>query len=905
MDLVSGSAQFLRVSLSHRFNVALRFALLIVFMLAVFPLVASAGPGNTLGFVQVDFSVPQTPQTSVTVAYTNAQTAGDLNVVVVGWNDSTAKISSVTDSNGNAYVLAVGPTVQSGTATQAIYYAKNIAAAAANNNKVKVTFSMRATFPDVRIAEYGGIDPTAPVDVVAAAQGTTGNSNSGSVTTTSPNDLLVGANLVQGITSGPGPGYTSRVITTQDGDILEDEIVTTVGSYSATAPNSGAWIMQMVAFRAAGSGLGVSPSITSANNTTFAVGAAGTFTVTTMGTPTPSLTESGALPSGVTFKDNGNGTGTLSGTPASGTGGTYSLTFTASNGVGTPANQSFTLTVNLVAAPSIANLSTTSGPVGTPVTIAGTNFGAAQGTSTVTFNGTAATPTIWSPTSIVAPVPGGATTGNVVVTVGGQASNGLTFSVTTTSPGEPTLVQHVSGSNTRDNALGSPYCYTQILPNPTTAGNAVIVGFTFNGSNVPLTPTVTDDKNNSYTIEEIFDGATNGATSAQSIGLAAAFNVTAGARVISVCFPSTPGFGGAYLAVMASEFSNVVGIDGSGTGVSSSGTSVAAGNLTPSVADDLIYQITFSDSDNQSSFTAGSQSNITWNLLSADLKDGLAAQYGVYTSLATISPTMSMGTSQSFVSAAVLFTTGTAGSVPTGMRIVHLQHESICGVATCGSTFPNPLSLQFPSTGNLLVALSGGGNPACTMSSMTDSSSNSWVQAGSTYQYSGGGGMDTVQIFYAGDAITSTGLNLTVNFSNGSCDWSILLYDVANAAASPLDTTNGGTGNQGPTTGTLTVPYTITPAQSGELIFTDIIWDYNTAVGLSSDRGTSYFDANMFSGEPTNGPEPVDQNNGWGHAVSTSTSAITFTWDQLINSRDSGPFASMAAAFKAADPPAN
>ena len=54
------------------------------------------------------------------------------------------------------------------------------------------------------------------------------------------------------------------------------------------------------------------------------------------------------------------------------------------------------------------------------MTIAGTNFGATQGTSTVTFNGTAGTPTSWSGTSIVVPVPSGATTGNVVVTVEGR-----------------------------------------------------------------------------------------------------------------------------------------------------------------------------------------------------------------------------------------------------------------------------------------------------------------------------------------------------------------------------------------------------------------------------------------------------------------------------------------------------
>ena len=71
------------------------------------------------------------------------------------------------------------------------------------------------------------------------------------------------------------------------------------------------------------------------------------------------------------------------------------------------------------ATPNIVSLGPASGPVGTSVTITGTNFGTTQGTSTVTFNGTAATPTSWSATSIVVPVPSGATTGNVVVTVGG------------------------------------------------------------------------------------------------------------------------------------------------------------------------------------------------------------------------------------------------------------------------------------------------------------------------------------------------------------------------------------------------------------------------------------------------------------------------------------------------------
>ena len=67
--------------------------------------------------------------------------------------------------------------------------------------------------------------------------------------------------------------------------------------------------------------------------------------MTTTGFPTSALTETGALPAGVTFVDNGDGTATLAGTPAAGTGGTYPLTITAANGVTPDATQSFTLTV--------------------------------------------------------------------------------------------------------------------------------------------------------------------------------------------------------------------------------------------------------------------------------------------------------------------------------------------------------------------------------------------------------------------------------------------------------------------------------------------------------------------------------------------------------------------------------
>ena len=83
-------------------------------------------------------------------------------------------------------------------------------------------------------------------------------------------------------------------------------------------------------------------------------------------------------------------------------------------------------------APVIRKLKPGLGAVGTVVKIKGSHFGASQGDSTVTFNGVSAEPVSWSDTKIKAPVPVGATTGPVVVTVNGQASSGIEFTVTAT-----------------------------------------------------------------------------------------------------------------------------------------------------------------------------------------------------------------------------------------------------------------------------------------------------------------------------------------------------------------------------------------------------------------------------------------------------------------------------------------
>lgn len=90
----------------------------------------------------------------------------------------------------------------------------------------------------------------------------------------------------------------------------------------------------------------------------------------------------------------------------------------------------------VIVTPLITILDPESGNVGASVTITGTDFGASQGSSTVIFNGTAVSDyTSWSDTEVVVDIPTDATTGNVVITVGGEASAGTAFTVTVAAVG--------------------------------------------------------------------------------------------------------------------------------------------------------------------------------------------------------------------------------------------------------------------------------------------------------------------------------------------------------------------------------------------------------------------------------------------------------------------------------------
>ena len=115
---------------------------------------ALAVSGPALAAISYVQSAAQTGgvHSTVQAKFPSVQLAGDLNVVFIGWLNTRQHLVSVTDTNRNVYTL-VNSVALSGLATQAVYYAQNIAGAAANGNSVTVTFDGQATQPDVRISE--------------------------------------------------------------------------------------------------------------------------------------------------------------------------------------------------------------------------------------------------------------------------------------------------------------------------------------------------------------------------------------------------------------------------------------------------------------------------------------------------------------------------------------------------------------------------------------------------------------------------------------------------------------------------------------------------------------------------------------------------------------------------------
>jgi len=197
-------------------------------------------------FVQTNATFFDGSTSSLGVAFTNAQTLGNINIVVVSWNDATATIQSVSDTAGNSYI-AGSSTVRGTGLSQAIYYAANIPSSVENGNTITVNFAQSALIPFLQVFEYAGEGDSIGL-YSTASKSSPASTPSAKPTVSIP---ALSGQLVFVALFSPEPvssgtkGFTSRSIITSFG-YVEDEIAPANGTIKANAvlSASGNWVIQ-------------------------------------------------------------------------------------------------------------------------------------------------------------------------------------------------------------------------------------------------------------------------------------------------------------------------------------------------------------------------------------------------------------------------------------------------------------------------------------------------------------------------------------------------------------------------------------------------------------------------------------------------------------------------------------
>jgi hypothetical protein len=444
-------------------------------------IVATVPSGTTTGNVVVNASGVNTNGISFTVLAAPSITSLTPTSGAVG--------ASVTIAGSNFGATQGGSTVKfNGTsATVTAWSATSIVA----------TVPTGATTGNV-VVHASGVDSAGKAFTVVAAP---------SITSLSPTSGAVGVSVT---IAGSNFGSTQGTSTVKFNGTIATITSWAAGSIVTKVPTgatTGNVVVHASGVDSNGSAFTVlpTPSISSLSPTSGAVGASVTITGTNFGSTqgTSTVKFNGTTATTVTTW---TATSIVANVPTGATTGSVVVTVSgvASTGV----------TFTVVAAPSITSLSPSSALVGTSVTITGTGFGSTQGGSTVSFNGTAATPTSWNSTTVKAPVPTGATNGNVIIHASGVDSNGTGFtvlqapSITSLSPsfGPVGAIITITGTNfgstqgsssvTFGGWSASPTSWTATsisvaVPQNAATGNVVVTvsGIVSNGVNFTVLPT--------------------------------------------------------------------------------------------------------------------------------------------------------------------------------------------------------------------------------------------------------------------------------------------------------------------------------------------------------------------------------------------------------------------------------
>jgi hypothetical protein len=466
----------------------------------------------------------------------------------------------------------------------------------------------------------------------------------------------------------------------------------------------------------------------------------------------------------------------------------------------------------------------------------------------------------------------------------------------------PTKVQH-RGIADNPGGIGIDGNDFQItLPGPVQAGNVLILGVAFcsrtsancttigndlchpgGGCTIPV------DDNNGNTWPTSPAVRVNDANSNVDMAIFVLPNAAAGPTAVTVHFTAAlrP------FTAELSEFFNVA--TSSPVEVTAGASNVAAPTVTTSISPTVDGELIWVMARDDDSPGSGNQVT-TWapaasfTLLDADIgwdRDAnahKAAAYFVQGSHAALNAgftaTMSPANDH-YVMAAVALKSAKAGSAAgPGIRI-------LTQLGNTNETPPASWTLQFPSQGNLLVAICTTESGHMVISSITDNHSNTWTRVEPD--------ASEPQLWYAANATSANDLQLTLTVSGGTIGSSWTLFDIAGATTSPLDVTAGTTATAEDNVDFITDFPSITPSAATGMTISALTIGQGPGLAVNSPDGAQ-FDLIHYTGELDT--DTINNADGVAHVINSG--GATEHWNWTITPQPNNQVSAVAARFKQA-----
>ena len=458
--------------------------------------------------------------------------------------------------------------------------------------------------------------------------------------------------------------------------------------------------------------------------------------------------------------------------------------------------------------------------------------------------------------------------------------------------GQTPAIVHVSGCpNSRDNggSVNGNY-YTCPLADPTIAGNTLIVWFAHDNSGSNNVWTVKDDAGNSLTD----DGDSSTSPNGNMGHVYRESNVAAGLNYVKIT--NTSGGTNGYINPVVLEVSNVTAsspLDHFWCGSGSTTTVSVGASGTLGASGDLILQFSYPDTlaSQTANWTAGTGSSPTWKLLLNNYYDGYAAQYGVYSSTSTVTPSMTQAAANPYLTCAAAYRAGSSGGSPTGTYPISIMHDN----DPTGSRQASPWLAGIVSYGNaVLIAANTFNTQISSITSSPSCPGPGWVSLGAPTTNS-----SITQYWWCPNSSFNGPVKLTYNLTAATDNDTFMVYDLQGSSWT-ADKIQGETGNQtSGMTSITTCTSCMTPSSSGEMLFGIYGQNNCTAISTTGPSG-SHFDTANGTITNVDGPQPLDENNGWWHLNSGPGTAISSGYNLRCGTQPPDEWSAQFAAIHSA-----